>query len=83
MSLPIFCNTTDRADTKQDDSELVDVWFRRFGQALILVNFTRSPPVFFGLSSQSSSFGRPLTTAGRLFTAGGPRSFQFVVKFSF
>src|SRR5262249_3804578 len=25
---------------------------------------------------KSSSFGRPLTTAGRLFTAGGPRGFQ-------
>lgn len=32
---------------------------------------------------KSTSFGRPLTTAGRLFTAGGPRSFQFVAKFSF
>jgi len=32
---------------------------------------------------KSSSFGRPLTTAGRLFTAGGPRSFQLVAKLSF
>ncbi|HEY8462342.1 MAG TPA: hypothetical protein VIM99_18285 [Blastocatellia bacterium] len=32
---------------------------------------------------KSSSFGRPLTAAGRLFTAGGPRSFQLVAKFSF
>ncbi|HKQ79274.1 MAG TPA: hypothetical protein VJ810_36605 [Blastocatellia bacterium] len=32
---------------------------------------------------KSTGFGRPLTTAGRLFTAGGPRSFQFVAKFSF
>jgi hypothetical protein len=32
---------------------------------------------------KSSGFGRPLTTAGRLFTGGGPRSFQFVAKFSF
>jgi len=32
---------------------------------------------------KASSFGHPLTTAGRLFTGGGPRSFQFVAKFSF
>ena len=31
----------------------------------------------------STSFGRPLTSAGRLFTAGGPRSLQAVAKFSF
>ncbi len=31
----------------------------------------------------ASGFGRPLTTAGRLFTAGGPRSFQFMAKFTF
>lgn len=32
---------------------------------------------------KSSSFGRPVTTAGRLFTAGGPRSFQLMAKFAF
>jgi outer membrane receptor protein involved in Fe transport len=32
---------------------------------------------------KASNFGHPLTTAGRLFTGGGPRSFQFVAKFSF
>lgn len=32
---------------------------------------------------KASAFGRPVTTAGRLFTAGGPRSFQVVAKFSF
>jgi hypothetical protein len=32
---------------------------------------------------RASSFGRPLTTAGRLFTAGGPRNVQFMVKFTF
>ena len=37
------------ADPKQDDYELVDIWFRRFGHALILLNFTRSS-CFFGLS---------------------------------
>ncbi|MCI0659783.1 MAG: hypothetical protein L0220_01785, partial [Acidobacteria bacterium] len=32
---------------------------------------------------KASGFGQPMTTAGRLFTGGGPRSFQFVAKFSF
>jgi outer membrane receptor protein involved in Fe transport len=32
---------------------------------------------------RASGFGRPLTTAGRLFTAGAPRSAQLMVKFSF
>jgi outer membrane receptor protein involved in Fe transport len=32
---------------------------------------------------KSTGFGRSLTTAGRLFTAGGPRNFQFVARFSF
>jgi len=35
-----FCNRADRTDPKQYDSEVVDVWFRRFGHALILLNFT-------------------------------------------
>jgi hypothetical protein len=32
---------------------------------------------------KSTDFGRSITTAGRLFTAGGPRSFQLLAKFSF
>jgi hypothetical protein len=50
-----------------------------FANALARDSGEESNPGFL----KSSSFGRPLTTAGRLFTAGGPRSFQFVARISF
>jgi len=50
-----------------------------FANALARDSQNVSDPGFL----KSSSFGRPLTTAGRLFTAGGPRSFQLVAKLTF
>ena len=56
-------------------------WSNYSGRSNALVRDSGDPrdPGFL----KSTGFGRPLTTAGRLFTAGGPRSLQLVAKFSF
>jgi len=51
------------------------------GFSNVLVRDSNSPgsPGFL----QSSSFGRPVTTAGGVFGSGGPRAFQFAVRVEF
>jgi hypothetical protein len=50
-----------------------------FANALVRDSDDPSSPGFL----RSSSFGRAVTTAGGVFGSGGPRAFQFAVKFTF
>jgi hypothetical protein len=56
-----------------------NVNYSGFSNALVRDSNDPSNPGFL----QSSSFGRPVTTAGGVFGSGGPRAFQVAVRFTF
>jgi hypothetical protein len=56
-----------------------NVNYSGFANALVRDSSDPSSPGFL----RSSSFGRAVTTAGGVFGSGGPRAFQFAVKFTF
>lgn len=56
-----------------------NVNYSGFSNVLIRDSSTASDPGYL----KSSSFGRPVTTAGGVFGSGGPRAFQLAVKFTF
>lgn len=48
-----------------------------------VLGFSKSGYSGFGNVLGSSSFGRPVTTAGGVFGSGGPRAFQFAARVTF
>ncbi len=56
-----------------------NVNYSGFSNVLIRDSATASDPGYL----KSSSFGRPVTTAGGVFGSGGPRAFQLAVKLNF
>ena len=56
-----------------------NVNYSGFSNVLIRDSGDQSSPGFL----KSSSFGRPVTTAGGVFGSGGPRAFQVAVRFTF
>jgi hypothetical protein len=56
-----------------------NVNYSGFSNVLVRDSNDPSSPGFL----KSSSFGRPVTTAGGVFGSGGPRAFQLAVRFSF
>lgn len=56
-----------------------NVNYSGFANALVRDSNDRANPGFL----RSSSFGRPVTTAGGVFGSGGPRAFQFAARVTF
>jgi outer membrane receptor protein involved in Fe transport len=56
-----------------------NVNYSGFSNVLIRDSSNPADPGFL----RSSSFGRPVTTAGGVFGSGGPRAFQFAARFTF
>ena len=56
-----------------------NVNYSGFANVLVRDNNDPTSPVFL----RSSSFGRPVTTAGGVFGSGGPRAFQFAARVKF
>jgi hypothetical protein len=56
-----------------------NVNFSGFSNVLVRDNSDPSSPGFL----RASGFGQPVTTAGGVFGAGGPRAFQFAARVTF
>ena len=56
-----------------------NVNYSGFSNVLVRDSNDPSSPGFL----RSSSFGRPVTTAGGVFGSGGPRAFQFAARVTF